>query len=271
MGQAIDLQNDIKTSPRAWSKIFSKDDKLIELFQLAASEYKKSSDFEQAATALRQASLLLRKQKNFLDQAESLIEAGNCLSLSQNISGAIIFYTAGLGILVEHEKFGRASKLYERIADDFLSQNPTYLEEAIEFYKKAIQYYKLSDSCNIYILMQCKTKIARIFEALGETTQAIQIFLSLADEALSMSEPSLYRSYANIFLFNAGILYLSIEDTDNSLECARKMLKELESKYLVLTKLISLKQSQNKMGFHRFLTKNRPFLDSWQIQVLFKI
>lgn len=176
----------------------------IDLYEKGGNLYKLAKNWQQASLAFKTAGELHLEQKNFSEAANDYFLAGKCLEKSDT-NGAIKCLLTSIQIYTDMGRFMMAARLHNNIAEIY-EQN-LELEEAIEHYEHAADFYKVEDNC--ISAKKCLMKVAEYSSAeFQDYKKAINIFEEVA--FYDLKTPILQYSVTDT-LFKAVLCHVCVD------------------------------------------------------------
>lgn len=198
-----------------------------ELFQQAAIYFKANSRWEDAGNAYLRAQDCAQKLKSPMDCASYFQDAA-LMFKKVNLYKAAECMQKALDLWDQNGRSSKSAKLANELADLFAaSGTDADIDNAIEWYDKAADYYKLEKS--MATASQCKIKIAQYKAGQGKYPEAITIW---EDTAAHYLDDPLLKSSSIKYYFMALLCRLAMGE---SVAQVREAFQKYEDKDLLFT------------------------------------
>lgn len=191
------------------SKLFGgpRYDEAQDCFQQAANQFKLSKDWDQAAEAFTRCAYCAQKSGSQNDESNFYTEAGNVLK-KISTQRAVEQFEKAIVLQGNGGKFSQAGKLLMTIAELYEAES-LQSSQVKDYYKRAAEMFEL-DEHGKSNLTKCNLKVAEFAARDGQLQEAISIFESEGEKALSNN---LLQFNAKDRFLNAGILHLAQGDS----------------------------------------------------------
>uniref|UniRef100_A0A7S1FJB5 Alpha-soluble NSF attachment protein n=1 Tax=Noctiluca scintillans TaxID=2966 RepID=A0A7S1FJB5_NOCSC len=248
-------------------------DEAAELYVQAANQFKISKEWKEAANCYEQSAFCAQQSGSTTEQADCYNEAGNVLK-KVSTQAAIEQYEKAIAIYSSNGRFSQSGKLLLAIAELTESERVARVAEVRSFYQRASEMFDLDDySKSNYT--KCILKVAEYAAKDGELEQAIQIFETEGEKALSSN---LLQYGAKEHFLRAGILHLVMGDTV-TINLALEKYKNIDPRFggsRECELLEALSQAYEEREIDMFVEKlseydNMTKLDAWKTEFLVKV
>lgn len=182
-------------------------DEAQDLFQQAANQYKLAKDWPAAADCFERCANCAKEGGSPNEEANFYQEAGNVLKKVSS-ADAIVQYEKTIQIYNTGGRFSQSGKLLMQMAELLEAERMNH-KDVKDYYKRAAEMFDLDDHGKSN-LTKCNLKVADYAAKDGELQEAIQIFESEGEKALSNN---LLRYGAKEHFLKAGILHMVMGDT----------------------------------------------------------
>jgi alpha-soluble NSF attachment protein len=181
-------------------------DEASELYVQAANQFKLAKDWQAAADCQSEAAFCAQKLGSKSDEANHLVEAGNCMK-RVSTAEAVKKWEQAVDIFNSDGAFGRSAKLLKSSAE--LLEESGEWKTCAEMYAKAAEFFEM-DEYGKSNLSACKIKVAEYKARDGELYEAAQIYEKEGEKALGNT---LLQYGAKDHFLKAGILHLAMGDS----------------------------------------------------------
>jgi alpha-soluble NSF attachment protein len=185
-------------------------DEASELYVQAANQFKLAKDWNAAAECLTEAAFCAQKLGSKSDEANNLVEAGNCMK-RVSTAEAVKKWEQAVDIFNSDGAFGRSAKLLKSSAE-LLEENlsdEASRKACAQMYAKAADFFEM-DEYGKSNLSACNIKVAEFKARDGELYEAAQIYEKEGEKALGNT---LLQYGAKDHFLKAGILHLAMGDS----------------------------------------------------------
>ncbi len=221
------------------NKILFKDfEGAYENFLKAGAQYKLDKNYDKAGESYMRAGDVSVKLKNPHDAAESYSNAANCYKKT-NMKQAGIMLQAAIEVNIENNRLGAAARLEKDFAEALEADENK--EEAINHYRKAIQYFEAEDQTQS--ATGCFVKIGKIYGELDKFEEAIEIYEMLGNKCVD----SPLKFQAKEHFLRATLCRLALISNDNREE-AGEMAQDMVTQYETID--IYLKNTRESEFLH---------------------
>ncbi|EFA12234.1 alpha-soluble NSF attachment protein [Tribolium castaneum] len=242
----------------------------IECYQKAGSLFKLAKNWLQASTAFRMAGDLNLEQNNRSEAANDFVFAAKCLD-KYDTNGAVKYLLKAIQIYTDLGRFITAAKLHNNIGEIY-EQN-LELENAIQHYEQAADYYKVED--NFMSAKKCLLKVAEYASSeFHDYNKAVNIFQEVA--FFDLKTPILHYNVKDN-LCKAGLCHLCVDSLNAKLALESYLEKypdfENTAQFEFLKKLIECVEEADEETFNKMVADYDKLhrLDTWHTKVLLKI
>eukprot|EP00759_Apiculatamorpha_spiralis_P026574 PhF_6_TR29399/c1_g1_i1/m.43393/K15296/NAPA, SNAPA, SEC17; alpha-soluble NSF attachment protein len=187
----------------------AKYEEAADLFQRAAGKFKADSDFINAGEAFMRAGDISQKSgAGSYEACTNYSEAGACFRKAGDSRKALMCLNQSIHLYIEANRFNQAAKIECDLGDMFEELHE--LDQAVEHYKKSIQYFNTDDTGKIQA-QKVALKVAMIHADKGDYVNAVKLFEQLAAECLAGTIKSAAREH----YFKAALLRIPMIRKDN--------------------------------------------------------
>lgn len=203
------------------NKMFFKDfEGAQEYYLKAAAQYKLDKNYDRAGEAFMRAGDCATKLKNTGEACQAYTDSANAYKKC-DVKKAGVMLQIAIQINIENNRLGSAARLEKDFAEAL--ENDNQLQEAVEHYKKAMQYFDAEDqtvSSN-----SCLTKIANIKGQLDQFEECIELYEQLGNKAVGGP----LKHQAKEFFMRAMICRMALIHGDNRIDKCAECAEALES------------------------------------------
>jgi alpha-soluble NSF attachment protein len=256
------------------NKLFFKDfEGAYENFLKAGAQYRLDKNYDRAGEAYMQAGDCATKLGNPGDACQSYTDSANCYKKS-DIKKAGVMLQMAIQINIENNRLSAAARLEKDFAEALESDGQ--LDDAIQHYKKAIQYFDAEDQQTS--VTGCLTKIAKITGELDRFEECIELYEKLGNKCVGGA----LKHQAKEHFMRALICRLALVTGDNRSEKCAECAEALENYELIDIYLRNTRESEflhmaleavedediEKFELGISLLNELRMLDDWKTHVL---
>lgn len=203
------------------NKMFFKDFEAgFELFNQAAARYKLDKNYDKAGDAYMQAGDCATKLKSTGEACQAYQDAANAYKKVDTKKAGVMLSIA-IQINIENNKLLGAARLHQDFAEALETEGS--LDDALEHYKKAMQYFDAEDQK--VSVNKCLTKIANINGQLDRFEECITLYEQLGNNAVGGP----LKHQAKEFFMRALICRLALVNNDTRSEQSSECHEALET------------------------------------------
>mmetsp|Transcript_27169 Transcript_27169/g.31337 ORF Transcript_27169/g.31337 Transcript_27169/m.31337 type:complete len:282 (-) Transcript_27169:56-901(-) len=256
------------------NKMFFKDfDGGYEYYLKAAAQYKLDKNYERAGESFMRAGDCATKLKNSAEACQAYTDAATAYKKT-DLKKASVMLQIAIQINLESNRLQSAARLEKDFADALEGDNQ--LEEAVEHYRKALQYFEAEDQA--VSANTCLVKIANIKGQMDKFEECIELYEELGNKAVNGP----LKHQAKEFFTRAMLCRMALVENDNrtekSAECAEALdtyetidmylrnTREAEFLHMCVEAVES--QDVEKMELAVSLLAELRMLDDWKTHVL---